>query len=111
MTQTATKEVKFLDLAEAKAGSLPQGKDGWLEAKRIAARERFAELGVPTMWHEEWRFTNLNPLNKTEFVNAPEVEVTAEQLAPFLEDKLDGARLVFVNGRYVIRASATLSEV
>jgi Fe-S cluster assembly protein SufD len=38
-----------------------------LHTLREAAIERFAELGFPTMRHEDWRFTNLAPLAKTPF--------------------------------------------
>ena len=33
------------------------GEPAWLEAARKAAIARFAELGVPTRRHEEWKYT------------------------------------------------------
>jgi len=39
----------------------------WLRELREAAFQRFAELGFPTTHDEEWRFTNVAPIARTEF--------------------------------------------
>ena len=39
----------------------------WLQALREAAFERFVELGFPTTHDEEWRFTNVAPIARTQF--------------------------------------------
>jgi len=41
-----------------------------IERIREEARERFAELGYPTTHNEEWRFTSVAPIARTEFVPA-----------------------------------------
>jgi Fe-S cluster assembly protein SufD len=42
---------------------------------RRSARERFAELGIPTTRIEEWRFTNVAPIARTGFKPASDFEV------------------------------------
>ncbi len=39
----------------------------WLRQLREAAFARFAELGFPTTHDEEWRFTNVAPIARTDF--------------------------------------------
>jgi len=39
----------------------------WLQQLREAAFQRFAELGFPTTRDEEWRFTNVAPIARTNF--------------------------------------------
>ncbi len=42
---------------------------------RRSARERFAELGIPTTRIEEWRFTNVAPIARTGFKPATDFEI------------------------------------
>src|SRR6187401_1898406 len=39
----------------------------WLFPLRKAGIARFAELGFPTLKHEDWRFTNVAPIAKLPF--------------------------------------------
>jgi Fe-S cluster assembly protein SufD len=39
----------------------------WVQALREAAFQRFAELGFPTTHDEEWRFTNVAPIARTQW--------------------------------------------
>ena len=75
----------------------------WLTPVRKAAIARFAELGFPTLQHEDWRFTNVAPLAKTTFVLAdrPPQPLSLFDVAPFLPGVFGGHRLVFVNGAFV----------
>ncbi len=75
------------------------GEPRWLDEARRAALARFEALGLPTTRHEDWRFTSLAALAPLELrARAPDGPGAAALLerapAP------DGARLVFVNGRY-----------
>jgi len=83
----------------------------WLFPLRKAGIARFAELGFPTLEHEDWRFTNVAPIAKLPFKPvfeaAGEHGLSRESLGQFPFTKLPGARLVFVNGHY----SAALSHV
>lgn len=79
-----------------------------MEAIRQDAARRFAELGFPTTRDEEWRFTNVSSIAKTQFSpapshwNAPEEAQLDESLSP----SEGGLRLVFINGRYSPELSA-----
>ena len=80
----------------------------WLLPIRKAGMARFSELGLPTLRHEDWRFTNVAPIAKLPFRPAfdPTNGVVAEQLKDFAFAKLPGARLVFVNGHFAPKLSS-----
>jgi Fe-S cluster assembly protein SufD len=87
----------------------------WLAPRRKAAFERFLELGFPTIRHEDWRFTNVSALAKLPLKPVTEYGrdgVTEEQLKRFHFSRLDGPRLVFINGHYSpeLSAPATLKD-
>ncbi|HTT62366.1 MAG TPA: Fe-S cluster assembly protein SufD [Bryobacteraceae bacterium] len=42
-----------------------------IERIREEARQRFSELGLPTTHNEEWRFTSVAPIARTQFAPAP----------------------------------------
>jgi Fe-S cluster assembly protein SufD len=84
-----------------------------LTALRRAAIERFAQLGLPTVRQEEWRFTNVAPLARTAFrrssppppqsapAAAPTTPATPAVITPaeLARWTFDAAvRLVFVDG-------------
>ena len=75
----------------------------WLYPVRKAGLARFAELGYPTRRHEDWRFTNVEPIAQRPFqpvwdLKDAAVSSKALQSLPFA--KLDGHRLVFINGHF-----------
>ncbi len=82
----------------------------WQLALRQAGLARFVDLGIPTLAHEDWRFTNLAPLTKLpleplfESAVTPEVEAL---LAAQMFTRLPGSRLVFINGQH----AAPLSRI
>ena len=78
----------------------------WLRKLREEAFARFCETGFPTTHDEDWRFTNVAPIAKTQFALPRRTKATATiDLKPWI---LDGAaRLVFVDGQF----SPELSEL
>jgi Fe-S cluster assembly protein SufD len=74
-----------------------------LASIRHEAARRFAELGFPTTRDEEWRFTNVSSIARTQFSVAPD-DLNAEE-AELLDQHLfpneGGPRLVFINGHYL----------
>jgi Fe-S cluster assembly protein SufD len=73
----------------------------WLFALRKAGIAKFAQLGIPTTQHEDWRFTSLAGLAKlplTPLVPASAQTVPAATLSGCTFARLAGPRLVFVNG-------------
>jgi Fe-S cluster assembly protein SufD len=77
-----------------------RGEPAWLGRMRRAAIDRFTELGFPTTRNEEWRFTSVAPIAKTEFQLAPQTatSISAAELSSLPLADLGCARLVFVNG-------------
>lgn len=110
MSATATPVIEGAYRARFEALARAQRGPGWLATARRAAFERFLALGFPSTKHEEWRHTNTAPLARGSYSAAPELDAAAESAvgrflatSPFGE--LGGARLVFVDGRYVARFS------
>ncbi len=105
MTDTKAKPLApTLEAYREKFGPLEAqaNQPAWLLPLRRAGLARFGELGLPTLRHEDWRFTNIAPIAKLPFkpVFDSTAEVAADQLADFAFAKLPGSRLVFVNGRF-----------
>jgi len=81
----------------------------WLSAFRKVGRARFAELGLPTLHDEDWRFTNVAPIAKMVFkpgLDPGDHGVTAKALSPFPFTALAGGQLVFVNGQFAPQLSS-----
>lgn len=73
-----------------------------LRALRAEAFDRFSELGFPTRKHEDWRYTNLRPLEQAEFsrIERGRAEPAWERIAAFLPEPGLGPKLVFLDGRF-----------
>jgi Fe-S cluster assembly protein SufD len=85
----------------------------WLFPLRKAGLACFAELGFPTLKHEDWRFTNVAPIAKLPFKPVFETKIdglTTDSLVQFPFAKLPGTRLVFVNGHYAAELSTTPAQ-
>lgn len=73
----------------------------WLAEARRAALGSFRAAGLPTTRLEDWRYTSLAPLGALTLhrprpgADGPDVKALLARAG-----KLDGPRLVFVNGRY-----------
>jgi len=76
------------------------GQPAWLQALRRHGLERFQELGFPTLHHEDWRFTNLEPVTRLPFRPAAEAGRAPLDLKAFPFAALPSARLVFVDGHH-----------
>jgi len=81
----------------------------WLLSDRKVGRARFAELGLPSLRDEDWRFTKVAPIAEMEF--KPELEpgshgVTERELNQFPFNGLAGSQLVFVNGQFAPELSS-----
>jgi len=74
---------------------------GWLRSLREEAFARFSELGLPTTRNEDWRFTNIAEIARTNFSlpHGASSEVPDAEWRPSLFDGA-GIQLVFVNGRF-----------
>ena len=95
-----------------------EGVAPWMQELRISAFQRFAELGFPTTHDEEWRFTNVAPIARAQFVHATSVPLVtgvgvgpepnlAEQylgkLAPFRDNAFVALNTAFLRDAVVIQ--------
>ena len=87
---------------------------GWLLPMRKAAMARFAESGFPTTQDEDWRFTDVAPIQELAFKPVHEAPADAESLSEIrkrsLLNGLDALCLVFVDGVFVPELSDNLAE-
>jgi Fe-S cluster assembly protein SufD len=82
----------------------------WLYPIRKAGISRFAEIGLPTQQHEDWRFTNVGPIGRLPFKPLLEPAETNIKLEQFNFTGLPSSRLVFVNGHYSARLSSIIPQ-
>jgi Fe-S cluster assembly protein SufD len=82
-----------------------------VHAIRQQAMKRFAELGFPTVRHEEWKYTNIMPVVKNDYALAPQsaTTLTKADIEPFLLPNVKANVLVFVNGAYAANLSTIIS--
>ena len=81
----------------------------WLQRAREDAFTRFERGGFPTVHDEDWKYTNVASIGKSQFTPAvvagpPPIESGA--LESFAHEEARGSRLVFVNGIYQRRLSS-----
>jgi len=76
-----------------------QAEPGWLSALRQDGFALFTETGFPTTHDEDWRFTSITPISRTEFQPAPAIKLDPAALESFGISEFV-CRLVFVNGRF-----------
>jgi Fe-S cluster assembly protein SufD len=77
-------------------GELPGG--GRVAELRRGAMDRFSEIGFPNVRQEEWRFTDVAPIARTEYDLSPVSSgITRADIEPY--SYRDCYRLVLVNGR------------
>ena len=95
MTQLIEKAPPFGTVLEKRPPVGPR----WFEDLRGRAAARFAQLGVPTVRDEEWRFTNVSPIAAAEFALAGPISGAADRLAELAYADAS-VRLVIVNGRF-----------
>lgn len=74
----------------------------WLINIRDDAATEFSRLGFPTLKDEDWRFTNLAPITRSQFSIAAESEkgVDPDIVKGLQIPGLQGIRFIFVNGHY-----------
>src|SRR4051812_30250222 len=75
----------------------------WLQELRKDGIDRFEVLGFPTIKHEEWRFTDVRPIARTEFKLgvADTGSAAKDVVGKFTFGRDCAIELVFVNGQYV----------
>lgn len=90
----------FIDQYQEFEKSLNGEKDSRLHQIRKSAIDEFRKLPIPTQKDEEWKYTNISPLLKYNFVAGEKVDVSSERINKFLFDQLEHSLMVFVNGYF-----------
>lgn len=68
---------------------------------RKEALKNFSELSLPTLKHEEWRYTNISPLLKYNFtLPSKDLQISNELMNKFSFNEMDSNILIFVNGKF-----------
>jgi len=81
----------------------------WLLSARKRGFTCFDQLGLPTLQDEDWRFTNVAPIEKMTLApvsKPPHHGVTEKVLSQFPFTALAGGQLVFVNGQFAPELSS-----
>ncbi|WP_231388177.1 Fe-S cluster assembly protein SufD [Sphingobacterium hungaricum] len=82
-----------------------------LTALRQSAFERFEKEGFPTVKHEDWKYTNIQPLVNKPYLLNEDVDVANLDLSQADIPNLDAHRIVLVNGQYVLAFSSLEEEI
>ncbi len=93
-------EVNFADLEKRLNGQ----SNSPLHKIRREAMQHFTRMGFPNLRKEEWRFTDVSSLQKTEFRLADEIQkggVNTALFTPFYLSDSQNSRVVFLNGQYI----------
>jgi Fe-S cluster assembly protein SufD len=72
---------------------------------RKEAIAKFSTLNFPTTHDEDWRFTNITPLLKHNFLPSGKINLKQKQIKNFLFKKISGNLIVFVNGHFASELS------
>jgi len=68
---------------------------------RKEALKNFSDLSLPTLKDEEWRYTNISPLLKYNFILPQEdLKISDKQVKKFLFGEIDSNILIFINGKF-----------
>ncbi|MEE6188280.1 Fe-S cluster assembly protein SufD [Niabella digestorum] len=88
--------------------------DGHIKSMRDSAFAEFSQTGIPTVKHEEWKYTRINDFFSKDYhfsTDIKEQQLTAQDLAPFqIPGHEDANLVVFVNGHFNRELSHTRSE-
>lgn len=98
MTQTPAREHYLAEFRRLES-AMPGAALPWLTGRRKHALEQFAQSGFPTTRDEDWKYTNVGPLERKVFsLGAGTGTLDAAGIAPYILSE-EFPRLVFVNGR------------
>ncbi len=101
MSEITLKE-HFLNAFHASSGDFPGTNLPWLNKLRETATAQFDQSGIPTIKNEDWRYTNLRPMEKHRFTPATPKHngISMQNVDQFSYENLDSHRIVFVNGHH-----------
>ena len=92
---------KFIELFRLYENSLNGQKNNVMHSLQKVAIQRFGNnVDFPTRRNEDWKYTNVAELLQPTYQQPKLVDITTEDIKPFLFEGLDAYLLVFVNGKY-----------
>ena len=97
---TQTSDSLYTQLIKTYGERVPSGDSRSLDEIRKQAFERFKAIGFPTVKHEDWKYTNVQPLVNRPYVLDAEIPAGSVALDKALIPNLDAYRVVLVNGQY-----------
>lgn len=106
MTTAVDRDIRLSNVAPLHNGDEPD----FIQAIRANAAERFRTLGLPTSRMEEWRYTSLAPLGRTEF------RLDARNHRDDFKDSPSSlcgkaiAELVFINGAFARQTCSAIGD-
>lgn len=86
--------------------------DSKVHGIRTEAIERFEQTGFPTRKDEEWKYTSLNSLVKTDYSVFPKAETAIEfkEVKKYFLHEIESYKIVFIDGVYSSFLSDTTHE-
>ena len=86
---------------------LPGQNVAWLQQVRESALLTLTEKGFPAKKHEDWKYTNIQPLLEQEFAlnNSACIGLMDEDIEHLFLSPDEDCRIVFVNGRFAPQLS------
>lgn len=96
---TGVKEQENIYLAEFERHKR-SNDPAWINSTRESAMRKFLELGFPTTKVEEWKYTNVAPIARTEFSLSKGAAVEANELDRATFADMGCAKVVVVDGKY-----------
>lgn len=92
---------KFIELFRLYENTLNGQKDYVGHTIQKMAIQRLGnDVDFPTRRNEDWKYTSVAELLQQQYQQPKPVDITAEDIKPFLFDRLDAYLLIFVNGKY-----------
>lgn len=95
----------FINQFEVFEKSLNGEKSSEFHQLRKSALDEFSKLSLPTQKDEEWKYTNISPLLKNNFIPGEKTAVDSNRIKKFLFDELEHSLMVFVNGHFSVELS------
>ncbi len=109
MNSTETKDISTLDEI-LHATFEKQRASGVIQEIRSVAFQNFTNLGFPTVKHEEWKYSNVGAISKTNYDFKAKSDFSQTDLEQIPLPHLKGNILYFVNGIYHPELSEIISD-
>lgn len=94
------KRVKFIDLFQQYENALNGQRDyAGHRIQKTAIQRLSNDINFPSRRNEDWKYTSVAEVLQPSYQQPKQVDITAEDISPFIFDKLDVHLLVFVNGK------------